>query len=680
MALALLELDALEDDVAAFTVELGENAWFLYVIGGDEEERMQGIPVIAEQSFESELHGPLPAHRRGRTTLEVPLRLFDREHRCIQLMSFRTDTQAGPALSDILRLPVIRRPNGNGARPGQDMLVSPESPRRRAPTATSRRTRSAARQVPFYLVEASSQKQYTSAFFLDTLMGMLPTLLNAAGPMIGNLFGGLFGGGGKGAGGATATGPGSPAGIASAVSDFLKSPEFMKMITQLVAPAPASPGTSATAGEKSLRRSRARSATRDARRNRQPLVQAQIVDGGVVTGPMIAALIGQLMPLLEKVLTPETVSTLLTSGTPQNLNKIGMDWAKFLADPFAAQAERLWKNTPQVGPSNLPMLLATMESMPPSPVPDYRGVPEVSLGIGDLAPIVLNGSPRVVYGAGRDVRLALSLDTPRRIGKAELHWVIKHNDTGEVFAHGTRPYEGLEQGAMEPLEIAAGALDDIPLREPCLLCVHLVWRSKSGAALGTSRAQLCWFAGEYLYDRVEDSGELIPLNDVNVHRDFWHRIWEGTPKGKTPRVDVECKYYYALETRPSNTPLTTQRRRGSRDPVRLRSGMILSLASLAALRPSLGATVPLDAEQLAALETADFRHRVAQAGLTQVTLRTRESERAALWVYPEMKLQRVILQRVRDVAADGQVAGVEETAIDFPVPALIHVIGARTQS
>ena len=60
-----------------------------------------------------------------------------------------------------------------------------------------------------------------------------------------------------------------------------------------------------------------------------------------------------------------TVSTLLTSGTPQNLNKIGMDWAKFIADPFAAQAERLWKNTPQVGPSTLPMLLATMESMPP---------------------------------------------------------------------------------------------------------------------------------------------------------------------------------------------------------------------------------------------------------------------------------------------------------------------------
>jgi hypothetical protein len=183
-----------------------------------------------------------------------------------------------------------------------------------------------------------------------------------------------------------------------------------------------------------------------------------------------------------------------------------------------------------------------------------------------------------------------------------------------------------------------------------------------------------------MYDRVADAGELIPLNDVNQHRDFWHRVWEGTLPGKTSRVTIECKYYYALENQPSNTMLATQRKKSSRDPVRIRSGMILSLSTLVALRNSIGATTPIDAEQLAALDTADFRRRVSQAGLTQVTLRTREGERAALWVYPEMKLQRVILQRVVEVGPDGQVARTEEAEVEFPIPVLIHVIGARAQS
>ena len=86
-----------------------------------------------------------------------------------------------------------------------------------------------------------------------------------------------------------------------------------------------------------------------------------------------------------------------------------------------------------------------------------------------------------------------------------------------------------------------------------------------------------------------------------------------------------------------------------------------------------------DAEQLRAIRSADFRRRFGQAADAHVTLRGRAGQRAALWVYPEVRLQRVILKRAREVDPNGQITAYDETAVVFPMPALAHVIGTRTE-
>ena len=53
--------------------------------------------------------GPLPPAARGRTALDVPLDQFDKEHRRMQLASFRTKDRMGPAISGIVVVPVPRR-------------------------------------------------------------------------------------------------------------------------------------------------------------------------------------------------------------------------------------------------------------------------------------------------------------------------------------------------------------------------------------------------------------------------------------------------------------------------------------------------------------------------------------------------------------------------------------------
>ena len=108
MALAILALEEIEGDTAHFQVELGENAFYRFAIGSDETERAAGLTSLADPVFESELIGPVPPSARGRTSFTVPLDHFDRDHRFIQLMSFRTSNGHGPAVSDIVALPPSR--------------------------------------------------------------------------------------------------------------------------------------------------------------------------------------------------------------------------------------------------------------------------------------------------------------------------------------------------------------------------------------------------------------------------------------------------------------------------------------------------------------------------------------------------------------------------------------------
>jgi hypothetical protein len=65
--------------------------------------------------------------------------------------------------------------------------------------------------------------------------------------------------------------------------------------------------------------------------------------------------------------------------------------------------------------------------------------------------------------------------------------------------------------------------------------------------------------------------------------------------------------------------------------------------------------------------------------MAHATLRGREGERAALWVYPEVKLERVILKRASTVSDTGQITEYDETPVRVPLPALAHFIGARTE-
>src|SRR5262245_23804944 len=103
MALAYISFEESDGENRRFKLDLGRNRFYAYAIGRGEQIKRNGVPLLRDASYESELFGPLE-EADGRGELLVPERLFAREYRFIQLQTFRTHDGIGPAVSPIVEL------------------------------------------------------------------------------------------------------------------------------------------------------------------------------------------------------------------------------------------------------------------------------------------------------------------------------------------------------------------------------------------------------------------------------------------------------------------------------------------------------------------------------------------------------------------------------------------------
>ena len=663
MALAVVRFSGAEDEGGLrFDVELGRNRFYGYSIGDGEVDRTRGFPVLANRSFTSPLYGPIAEHPVGRTSMVVPAGQFDKEHRYLQLTSFRTGKLVGPAISEIVRVPV-------GTTRGTDFPALDFGMGAMMPTTAYRAPQRAT--VAFTYREAP---QYSEAQFFAALMPILQNILPKVLPVVEKLLpavGGLFGGGAP-AGGAPAPG----------VLQTLAQPDTMKLIQQLLEQI----ATMQKSGSKSLGMSGPGMPARYAEAKVAPLV---------ALAPMLMQALPALMPMLEKVLSPEMVKTVLDNLGPakmigavtdsvKEIGKLGLDFDK-------QSNEHLRALNPMGVHGAVDGLLAGMslqrsagDPREVDPAPLYRRVESVTVNFADITPVMIHGRTRVCYRHGADLGFPLVVETTREITDARVVVMVKDAVTRKLIAQERVKLPSVTSGrlAVTPV-VPASRLGALVPNEDYLVCAYLLWRNKAKKVIGTSRSQLATIVGEYTFDRVEESTTLLPLNDVEKFRDFWHKAWQGSFTKDLRRTELECKYYYALEPgRPANAAMETVLKEGeSRDRVtvaRLKSGMIVGLASLNRILPLIAPAPALGEAELAALHAPDFVQRFNQAARFKASFHARPGATAALWIYPEMKLQQVVLLKAARTSGAGHVEDLTEHPVRFPMPALVHTIGART--
>jgi hypothetical protein len=403
-----------------------------------------------------------------------------------------------------------------------------------------------------------------------------------------------------------------------------------------------------------------------------------------------------LMPLLEKALNPETLKTLMDNMPVNKLMGTVTDGLKQVGGMIQESEQRRFNHLEKIMPrqttaGDINQMFQGMSlslAVPPSTL-KYQRVEAVRLKFDSLTTLMLHGRSRLLYHQERTIAFPLSITTPRPIQNATLELLVKNPATLEILIEQKYPVEQVSGGALTVVpQLSPERLRSLTANEEYLVCVTLVWSGKSKqtqekTAIGTSMSQIITLVKDCCFDRIEGSSEIVPLNDVDKFRPYWHKVWQGSFSKSLRRFKFDCKYYYVLESdRPNHARIETLiqalETKGSQQSNRLKSGLAVSPSELNALLGQIAKQPPLDAAQLNALSAPEFKARFSHAARTQVEFEGNSGESAALWVYPEVKLQQVILKKIVQVNKNGHVTELSEQTVKFPMPSVAHFIGVKT--
>lgn len=742
MALALLWSEESSNDNNALRLrfDIGHNLYYAWQFGDEEQVISGGIARIANVKQRSRVFGPLAESARGRGEVEIPRALLSKQDRFAQLLSFRTQDGVGPAISPIVELDwtAALRDAGQttlGEDLPPDLFATTRTPARPAAVMASglsstdgglsmsmayTYSSTPVRPPPVDAVPLRwRERDLSQGMFLEGLFAALPSILPNLAPMIGNvltsaalglgqLIGGMLPGMGGAPAGAGASGgaAGNPQlaqlieqilrGLGSSARETL-TPDTINKITAAIG------GTSTAAQpvakslafgslgarvERCTPNAYARSHAASTRARRNPraaqYAQAQEYSQAMIAPALLAAL-PALMPLLQQVLSPQNIQTVVDAPqkmTGQVINGI-LDFAKLGMQATEAEREHLRKLNPGVDDPALTQLLMSMsQGLASAQRLNYRRVASVKLAFDEAQSQMLFGRSRVLYRKDQALQFPLSVNTPQTITKARLVLQIKHPDTLAVLVEDGEDVGDLSSGPI-PLvpRIDESQVARLAPNQDYIVVATLMWKNKKNQQVGTSMQQRITVIGEYSFDRVEESGEPIAASDFEQYRDLWHKVWEADFGTGAHSARLDCRYYLVLNPkRTNNARLDTHVEAGDKGELggKLKAGMEYSPYVLNHLLTRLAPdTTPLSDAELEALSGSDFVERFNQAAQFSGKLKGRRGERGALWVYPEFKIQTLVLTRAEDVDEHGNVRTLNETRVHFPMPVLMHFVGVK---
>jgi hypothetical protein len=304
----------------------------------------------------------------------------------------------------------------------------------------------------------------------------------------------------------------------------------------------------------------------------------------------------------------------------------------------------------------------------------------------------VNGVAKVLYVKEKGIAFALKLisNTGKNepLSKAMVQVQIKNHDDSKVVVEKKFPLLNIAPGEMSPLRFEPHELNALPGNCDLLVHISFAWKTKNETK-GVRKTHAIMLTDGYVLGRTGDTVKSgIPLNNVNTHRNFWHKVWETSATARS-KVHISCRYYMHYNERSAqNGYIETKKleRRGAGNDneydkddlfIKMKSGMDVSPVALNQLLPGLQAR-PLDEQQLKALRHYEFKKQMDSAAESQLTFRNKEGDTSTLWVYPEVDLFKLTLRKANEVNALGNVLSTVDEEVVFVRPSSIHFIGTKS--
>ena len=406
--------------------------------------------------------------------------------------------------------------------------------------------------------------------------------------------------------------------------------------------------------------------------------KSQPVYSEAKVAPALAALI----PMLQKVLSPEVMKSVIDSPN-KLLNTIIDGTAKL----DKQEMEHLEKLNPGVDDPSVERILAGMSLSLTSrslAIP-YKRYKEANLKF-DLKRVTSGNIESLIFAQGQDIRIPITISVPKTLPRSIIQVILKDPETLKVHIEKKFEVDTIQPNqTIEAVTFAANELSDVPTNAALLMECRVVWKTTKGKNIGQELTTLITITSTYLYGHMGSAvGKTEPLNDINEQREFWHKVWQRDLKGETRKVTFDTKYIYQVNTKNNKNTQnqtkikwTDQLGIGDERNVqgKLMSGFEASLSKINEVLPRLSDYPKLNPAQLEALKHEEFAKSLTFSARTQLTYRGRTGDTLALWIFPELEVREIILKKVSNTDINGQPTSFSEEAVYFGIPSSVHMIG-----
>lgn len=694
MALSYISFAGINNGQAEMYADIGTNRFYLYKIGR-EKTKINGLNLAEQVNYTSPLFEQAEQNPfNSRFLIRIPLTLFEKTKEYVQLYSYSSKDGTAPAISELAEVnPQADILNNDWPLlTGQSKQMS-MSVHNEYETGTSFNP---CRAVSFSFAES----KFSNAMFWDTLIEaakvLAPVALKAL-PGLLNKTGGT---------------PPAPGGAPSEPT----SDNIMKLITAIVSavanqpagtpapavaapavtPAPIAPAPSLT---KSLGRhigyangfsyQKLRGVPKH-RENRKGFSRQQFVDGGVLTGPLLASLLGPILQSAPQILQTlgDTPIKWLNAKNEGDLKKQMADNAylqNLLAQHNQNTLLQLLANTGQLNKQNPALGMSFSEKS------------NIRIAFETGTSVMVSGKQKFVYSDAGAVKLLLNISTAaappaRPVPKAIVQLKIKDALQQKLLLEKKYRMTNVYLNSMLELELLPQEVQQLPHNTDLLVSASVIWPKKStGQYEGVSNVHAVYIVSNYFVKHFGDkTGPDVALSDLSKYRVFANKIWEGSGAQKRKwEATLDAKYYIRYQPQATGNARIESKLKAEpqeeENPYRmsvtgkLKSGLEVSPVELNKLIPMISAYPMLTEQQLSAFKTDDLQKRYDQEAKATLELRGTKNETGAVWAFPETAIHKVILSKVSKTDQKGQVTEITDEQVYFPFLNSIHFAGVKTE-
>ncbi|WP_044398259.1 hypothetical protein [Lacinutrix sp. Hel_I_90] len=415
--------------------------------------------------------------------------------------------------------------------------------------------------------------------------------------------------------------------------------------------------------------------------------------------PALLAALPALMPVIEKALDPKLIEAV--GNQPVKLFKA-------IGDAVLKMDEQEIKHLEAINPGvdtadDIAKMLIGMSinsSMYKEDIIEFKLLKSLNLNFKNTKTVNFKNKQRVLYAKNQRIAIPFEITTSsgrlsKILKKSVIQILIKDAETmALVFRKNIKLVNVDISIDVNEAYLTVEEIKGIPCNKELKLEVSHVWKSNENENIGVFKSHYIHFIESYIFDRIgEEIGEPIPLNDINVHRNYWHKIWEGGfSQSNRWHVEFDLKYYYLLNTKAQDLSRLETKKRITEDNVepgqehpgrrkvkaKLKSGTELGMHAINELLSLLNQPV-LESSILEVLSKSDIEKVFQQVSRMRLEMKGREGDTSTLWSYPEMSLYKLHLSQIGDVDAYGQVVSLTPIEKVIPKPNFIHFIGTTSE-